>query len=345
MLLDERKNRVLQAIVNDYVATAEPVGSRTLARKYDLGVSPATIRNEMADLEELGLLEQPHTSAGRVPSDRGYRYFVDELMERVNLHLEHEVRIHQAFDRRMRAIDQLVRETAAIVAEISRHAVLVTAPQFGPAVLAEIRLVPLRGGRALVVYLTDTGFVENQIIDLPRPMPAAELERVAELLTAHLRGRGLDALGRGLLRDLQAQLSHCGTVLDQILEFMRGGLYPDDRPRVYVGGTTQILDQPEFRDVSKVRNLLSLLEQQDVVRVLLDAGTRQTGVHVNIGGEIQIEQMQDCSLITATYQVSGQTVGRIGVVGPKRMDYAFVVALVDAIKRHMSEAVARWAGR
>lgn len=337
MRMDERKNAVLQAIVDDYIATAEPVGSRTIARKYQLGVSPATIRNEMADLEELGFLAQPHTSAGRIPSDRGYRYYVDCLMEHRGTTPQEEEIIRRAFERRAREIDVLVRETARILSETTHYTSLVTGPQLAQAAFRQLQLVPMEGDRALLVYVTDTGFVENQVIDLPVEITMVELQRISHVLTERLRGTPVEKLSRQSIQQLQNELIRYSSLLEQTLDFLGRGMAPGEKQRVYLGGTTNILSQPEFKDVDKVRSLFQVLEQEDVVTNVLTEGAGERGVHVTIGEELSVREMHDCSMVSATYSVGDRTIGRIGVIGPKRMEYAKVVSVVESVTERLAE--------
>jgi heat-inducible transcriptional repressor len=341
MALDDRKSQVLRAVIEDYINTAEPVGSRTIARKYQLGVSPATIRNEMADLEELGYLEQPHTSAGRIPSDRGYRYYVDTLMETRQVSLQEQETIRLAFERRIHEVDVLIRETVRLLSESTNLATVAAGPQLRSVRFRELHLLPLGGERALLVYVTDSGFVENQVFDLPVEVTMLELQRISGLLTEHLRGRSVESLSRHSLQQLHDELRRYGTLLEQTLDFLTAAQQPGDRQRLYVGGTANILNQPEFRDVDKVRTLFSVLEKEDLMQEVLGTDDRGPGVSVQIGEEIRLREMQDCSVVTATYRVGGNTVGRIGVIGPKRMEYAKVVAVVENVSRYLNDRLDR----
>lgn len=335
--MDDRKNRVLQAIIDDYIATAEPVGSRTIARKYRLGVSPATIRNEMSDLEELGYLEQPHTSAGRIPSNRGYRYYVDSLMDVHEVGPTEEDQIRRTFQRKMLEIDTLIRETARLLSETTHLTAVVSGPQLRKALIRDVQMVPVGPDKALLVYVTDTGFVENQMIELPIEVTMVEIQQVSGVLTEHLRGKSLETLSQGAIRQMNEALQAYGALVEQTLSFLEERLLPTDRRRVYLGGTSHMLEQPEFRQVEKVRPLLNLLERDDLVTDLLDAGPTDQDVSVMIGEEIHLRELQDCSMVSATYRVGDRTIGRIGVIGPKRMDYSKVVALVDSVTKHLSE--------
>jgi len=337
-VIDDRKNKVLQAIVEDYVATAEPVGSRTIARKYNLGVSPATIRNEMSDLEDMGYLEQPHTSAGRIPSDRGYRYYVDCLMPEYSMSRAERERISQTFKRKIREIDVLVRETARLLSDTTHLTAVISGPQFGKAVFKEIRLVPLGRDRALMIYITDAGQIENQVLELPVEVTMLEFQQVSEVLNEQLRGQRVDSLSRGALQALHRELSKYGILLEQALYFLEERMEPGERRRLYFGGTTHMLDQPEFRDVNKLKSLLSFLEQEDVVAEVLQLDRETDKVEIQIGEEIRLRELADCSIVTVTYRLGDKTIGKMGVIGPKRMEYAKVVSVLNSVAAYLSEA-------
>lgn len=339
MPMDDRKNRVLQAIVDDYVNTAEPVGSRTIARKYRLGVSPATIRNEMSDLEELGYIEQPHTSAGRVPSDRGYRYYVDCLMESQDLHDGEREQIRRAFERRLREMDALIREGARILSDATHLTGVALGPQIGRAAFKEIRLVPVTRDRALLVYITDAGFMENTLVDLPVEVTLLELQQISQLLSEHLKGQQVEVLSRGALQELERELNRYGSLLEQTLAFLSESIRPGERQRIYLGGATHLLSQPEFRDIDKARTLFRVLEQEDLVGTLLERSAGDEHAVAQIGEEIKVRELTDCSIISAAYHVGDKLVGRIGVLGPKRMEYAKVIGIVDAVTQRMTEAI------
>lgn len=339
--MEDRKSKVLQAIIEDYVATAEPVGSRTIARKYNLGVSPATIRNEMSDLEELGYLEQPHTSAGRVPSDRGYRYYVDCLMQTQDVTANDNAMIRRTFERKVREIDTLVRETARLLSDTTQLTAVVAGPQMEKAAFKELRLVPLGGDKAVLVYITDSGFIENQVLELPVEVTMLELQRVSDILNDQLRGQRVESLSRAALQSLQRELSKYGALLEQALQFLDQRMDPAERHRLYLGGTTRMLNQPEFRDVDKLRTLLGLLEHEDVVAGVLEVGGKDDQVSIQIGEEIRVRELTDCSVISTTYRLGDQVVGKMGVIGPKRMEYGRVVGLMNSITRHLSESAQR----
>lgn len=337
MALDDRKNKVLQAVIEDYVATAEPVGSRTIARRYHLGVSPATIRNEMSDLEDLGYLQQPHTSAGRIPSDRGYRYYVDCLMENQAVSSTDQEAIRRTFERKIREIDTLVRETARLLSDTTHLTAVMSGPQIKKAHFQELRLVPLGGDKAVLVYITDSGFVENQVLELPVEVTMLELQRVSETLNEQLKGQPVEALSRAAIRTLQQELRKYGALFEQALMFLEPKLDAGEKHRLYLGGTTHILTQPEFRDIDKVRGLLELLEDEKSITELLEASSADERPVIQIGEEIKLRELQDCSIVSATYRLGGEVIGKVGVIGPKRMEYARVVSIMNAVTRELEE--------
>lgn len=339
--MDDRKSKVLQAIIEDYVATAEPVGSRTIARKYNLGVSPATIRNEMSDLEELGYLHQPHTSAGRIPSDRGYRYYVDCLMPEHQMTPAEQEAIRRTFERKMREIDVLVRETARLLSETTRLTAVISGPQMEKATIQELRLVPLGTDKAVLIYITDTGFVENQVLEIPFELTMLELQHISDVLNEHLRGQRVEMLSRTALQSLSRELARYSALLEQTLLFLSQRIEPGERTRFYLGGTTNMLDQPEFRDVTKLRGLLTVLEHEDIMADLLDVENETEGVTIQIGEEIRVRELSECSVVSATYRLGDRVVGKMGVIGPKRMEYARVVSIMNAVTNVLTETHSR----
>lgn len=341
MEMDDRKGQVLKAIICDYVQTAEPVGSRTIAKKYRIGVSPATIRNEMADLEEMGYIEQPHTSAGRVPSSRGYRYYVDYLMDTANLTREEEERIRQVFKRRIGELDTLIQRTARLISETTNYTSLVSGPQTGQSLFRQLQIMPVAADRAMLIMVTESGMIENELIEMPVEITMMELTRISGLISDQLKGQTMDRLSFKDLEVLIGEISRYKALLEQTADFLGRGARNDRQERIYLGGTTNILGQPEFRDVGKVKSLLEVLEQEKVVRDILVDGSEgpahsESEVGIAIGEEIRYQEMRECSLISTTYRIGGELVGRIGVLGPKRMEYAKVVAVLEEVARQLS---------
>lgn len=337
--MDERKRRVLDALITDYIATAEPVGSRTLARKYRLGVSSATIRNEMADLEELGFLEQPHTSAGRIPSDKGYRYYVDQLMKPDTLGETEVDRIRALYQVRVRQLHWFIHQTARLVSELTAYPSVVLAPAVEDAKLFDVRVLPLGPDAVLLVLQTEAGMIQNHTLSLPGGFSVRELKALAEEFTREFRGMSIKDLKDRILDPLAADATPYRALWQEALGWLAEGDADDDR--VTIAGPLNILNYPEFRDVEKVRRVLGFLEQEAALDQLVQSYPMD-GIQVMIGTESSIDQIYDCSVVTATYRVGHHVVGRLLVLGPRRMHYARVIAIMQAVSEELSRAL-HWA--
>lgn len=335
MELDARKRKVLEAIIIDYIATAEPVGSRTIARKYNLGVSSATIRNEMADLEEMGLIEQPHTSAGRVPSDAGYRYYVDCIMEKNILASEAQMFIKNSFHIKKKQLEELIQISLKMLSSMTSYTSLVLAPQLGNSTLQLIQLMQVEPGKALIVIITDGGRIENQIIDIPEAVTKMDLEIVSAVLNQKFKGLAVKDWDKTILKAVQSQFLKQQRVVSLALEFLDSLLREETDDKVYLAGALNIFNQPEFKDVSKVKNILELLENEGTLSSMLKNEVEE-GIQVKIGGENKYESIKECSLITATYKVDGRTLGTIGLLGPTRMQYAQAISILEFLTETLS---------
>lgn len=346
MTLDERKQKVLQAIIKDYIFTAEPVGSRTIAKKYDLGVSPATIRNEMSDLEELGFIEQPHTSAGRIPSDRGYRYYVDCLMKKKKLTKDEQKNILSGYRTKVQDIGTVLQRTNTILSNITNYTSLVTGPQFNKSNLRHVQLMPLDNGRALVVVVTDNGMAQTRMIDLPNTINDIDLQKISQVMNAKLQGLSLEHIKLTLIKEIYSELSKHRNIFDAAMDLVQETLNLNQDEKVYLAGTLNILNQPEFSDINKVKTLLSLLEQDKVLKnILCDMTTANEGIAVTIGGENKVEGLHGCSTVTATYEVDGRVIGSVGIIGPTRMDYEKAISIVEFMTQHLSKMMKEFYGR
>lgn len=336
MRMDERKQQILLAIIKDYINTAEPVGSRTISRKYDLGVSPATIRNEMADLEEMGFIEQPHTSAGRIPSNLGYRYYVDCLMQREELTQEEESSIRRGYQNKVREVREVINCTGRMLAKLTNYTALVSTPMLGKSVYKHIQLVSMGPGQAILIVVMDTGAVQHQMMTVPESMTQQDLEQISGVLNAKLQGKTMDNIRLTLIKEVYFELSKHRNILDLAFQLMQDRLTLVKEDKIYLDGVFNILNQPEFHNVEKVKVLLSLLEQEETLRDMLEGRDDSLGVTVKIGNEITRQEIQNCSMVTATYHVGDRILGTIGVLGPTRMDYARVVTVVDCMTRNLS---------
>lgn len=330
MGLDKRKRQVLYAIVHDYIQTAEPVGSRTISRRYELGVSPATIRNEMSDLEEMGYLEQPYTSAGRIPSDRGYRFYVDFLLRVPSLTQQEIELMKRVLSLRMSSAEEIVQQLAKLLSALSNYTAIVLGPSQVQARLRQVQLVPVSSRQIYLVGVTDGGLVLNRMVEIPVAVEVESLAYLQQWLNQRLAGLTLEQIKATSLAELQHDMRISIDLFEAIVNELLGGLKQPEAGKVYLGGTTNILNQPEFHDLQKVRTILELLEEDALVWEAI-AQVAGKGVSVSIGTENPLSAMHDCSLITAEYQLGGGLVGHFALLGPTRMNYERVLALVQGV--------------
>jgi len=333
-VLDERKRQVLFAIVRDYIETAEPVGSRTIARRYALGVSPATIRNEMADLEELGFLEQPHTSAGRVPSDRGYRFYVDTMHNLPELTSAEASLIKKHLGGKLRGQELILEATARLLSSLTNYTSIVITPAQVKPRLRLIQVVPLADRRAVLMIVTDTGMVANEVVELPAGLSVDDLGELCAYLNYHYVNLPLD---RMQAIEMAGSLNRRVAAFEKAMDNLIAGLECRESERVVLGGATNILNQPEFRDVGKLRAILRVLEEHDLVFKLVTTSAANPA-SVSIGAENPLDELRDCSIITATYRMGGGQIGHLSVLGPTRMEYPRVISLLNFVSRFISES-------
>ena len=339
-MLDERKQRILQAIINDYISSAEPVGSRTIARKYDLGVSPATIRNEMADLEMLGYLEQLHTSSGRIPSSKGYRFYVDDLLPPQPMSDKEKALIDKWYKAKVKRVEEVFQETAKIISRVTKNISLVLAPQLSQAAFRCLQFLPLDEHRAIAVIMTDAGFVENKIVPIPDGADFADFQRMSVVINSCLSGQTLESIHPDSLRRIRDEIMD-ESLYEAALEIIHRSLDSEKKERLYLGGTTQMLSQPEFRDVEKVKDILLMLEEEQLLKDILHAHLGQ-GLAVTIGRENKYSGIQDCSIITATYHLDGELLGTIAVLGPTRMEYGKAMSLLKYMNHNLAEVIKKF---
>jgi len=338
--VDERKKKILKAIVQDYIATAEPVGSRTIAKKFELGVSPATIRNEMADLEEMGLIEQPHTSAGRIPSDSGYRYYVECLMDPLVLDEEEKKNINREINSRLDEIQEVLEYTGKLISQVTSLTSLVMSPKSRNNILNKLYFLPYEKGKAIMVTVKENGSVENHIVDIGEDTTLEELQVLANIFNEKLGGTRVQDFKKGLLNEICSELSRKRRMIDGmlgILQRMFEEKEDENTERVYLGGILNMLNQPEFKDINKVKNLFSIFEENSKLIELLHPTQKQKGLNVMIGAENPNTAFKDCSIISATYHINGKQVGSIGVLGPTRMDYRKAISIVDYMTKSLTE--------
>jgi heat-inducible transcriptional repressor len=337
--LSERARQVLQALLFEYTVTAEPVGSRELAKKYALGLSPATIRNTMSDLEDMGYLAQPHTSAGRVPTDKAYRYYVDGMMGHPELTRGEAHRLQRQVSGARSEIDDLMESTSAQLSELSRYAAVILAPPLQHTRLERVDLIPVERDRAIVVLATETGWGMSRILSFEETVPRSEVREVARLLTERYAGL--------TFQEIRSQVSDAvpAPAAERVLRvaaYVARKVFQSlwDR-NLYIGGAMHMLDQPEF-GIGTIRALLKTFEEKRQLIELLTARAQTSGdVQVVIGSEMPYQEMQETSLVAASYRFHDRVLGVLGVVGPRRMPYAKIVPLVEYTARLVSRRLTR----
>ncbi|OOB79228.1 MAG: heat-inducible transcription repressor HrcA [Epulopiscium sp. Nele67-Bin001] len=330
--MNDRKIRILEAIIQDYIQTGSPVGSRTLSKKYDLQLSSATIRNEMSDLEELGLITQPHTSAGRIPSDKGYRLYVDTLMDRSDLAPDLDLIIVKMLQDKINNIDLLLEETARLVAMMTNYATIASTQTLTEITIKRVQLIYVDLKSVACVIVTEANVIKHHIIFPPTEVDVNLCLMLSEVLNEHLAGMTLKELQKTDVRQLVPDHE---TLVLQIVCAIISILQEEDSSQVFTRGTTNILDFYDFNDLQKARELLELLEQKPYLTKLLSK-TSGNSVNISIGEENALEPMKECSLVTTTYKLGDCTLGTIGIIGPKRMNYAQVVTLLEHISYHIT---------
>lgn len=344
MELNGRKLKILEAIIANYLDTAEPVGSRTISKNYDLGVSPATIRNEMSDLEDLGFIMQPHTSAGRIPSDKGYRLYVDMLMSAKNQDERHIGYLQALMDRAGR-IETLLQEIAMVIAKETNLTAVVSTPQYKKCAVKNIQLIELEVNKVLAVIVTDGNMANNYVFEVQDEIDQPKLNALSFILNNQLHGLNVEEINLPLIEKLKAVAGDQDEVITKVLEVIFQSVQNNDITDVYTSGMLNMLKLPEFSDLAKATTLMETLEKKDQIRQLLlsnyeEENIEHDGVSIRIGAETGIADLEGCSLITTTYHIGGKPLGVIGVIGPKRMDYGNAITslkcLIKEIERKMN---------
>lgn len=338
-MLTDRQLLILQVIVDDFIRSAQPVGSRSLSKKSDITFSSATIRNDMADLEELGFIEKTHTSSGRIPSEKGYRYYVDHLLSPQLLRSEELQKLNSVFVDRFYELEKIVQKSAQILSELTNYTAIVLGPKVRDNKLKKISLVPLNKETAVAIIVTDTGHVENKFINLPPSIDAGQIEKIVNILNDQLVGVPLIELGTKIKNEVSAlfvqHIHNYEHMLDAFAETLK--ITPNEK--LFFGGKTNMLRQPEFHDIEKVRLLLSMIEHEKELYQLIVKNP--LGVHVKIGSENKDPAMENCSLITATYSVGEEQFGTIAILGPTRMDYSRVISLLKLFSNDFSSVLSK----
>lgn len=335
MELTERKLKILQAIINDYVQTAEPVGSRTLSRKLDMSVSPATIRNEMSDLEEMGYLTHPHTSAGRVPSDKAYRLYVNNMMGDFQISPQTRQFINETLKADIDEFDRTIQRAAELLSEITNLASFAVSPKKDEDKLKFVNLLPVDERTVILMIVAESGKISNTALKLRVPYTNEALDILARNITCNYRGRTItEVLTGNIIDDFRTDIEALSQLAGNIMPNFMRTLSDMLNVRLYLDGLSNIFDIPEYSDLTRAKNFVSLFDRKDeFAKKLLD---RDDGMIVTIGTENGDDDLNDCSLITATYHVNGEMVGKIGVIGPTRMKYGEVTSIVKYLTENLN---------
>lgn len=336
--LSEREQKILRNLIEHYVHTADPVGSRVIANKYRMGISPATIRNTMQDLEELGLITQPHTSAGRIPTDTGYRVFVDMLLKPEPLTKAEKTRIENIIKKRkMKGIDAVLSQTSKILGEITAQLGITVAPKFDEGILTRIDLIPVADAKILMIVSVKDGLARSILLEVESDIDLKELRQTETVLNEHLAGLSLGEIRKTLAE----RLSDTGFSPKLIKLFIddENDVWADQRgAALHITGTDNLIIQPEFSDRERLKDFIKLLEEKHELKKILDSQLGAEGIIITIGHENPIAQIQNCSLVTSTYK-AGEVSGTIGVIGPTRMPYSKLVSIVEYTAKSLTDAL------
>ena len=336
--LDERKTKILNAIIRTYLQTGEPVGSRTISKYSDLNLSSATIRNEMADLEELGYIVQPHTSAGRIPSDQGYRFYVDNLM----VEKDREVSEMKEFViQKTEKMEQVLKQMAKMLATNTNYAAMIAAPKSQGGKVKFIQLSAVDEHQLLAVIVLDNNIVKNRMLPIDEPLDNEAILKLNILLNTSLNGLTLEQINLGPISILKEKAGIHSVIVEEILDAIAAAIREDEELEVYTSGATNIFKYPELSDSQKASEFISAFEEKKELKDFLEetvSNEENTGIQIYIGDESPIQKLKDCSVVTATYELGDGMHGTIGIVGPKRMDYENVMDNLKTLKTQLDQA-------
>lgn len=340
--LTSREKKVLQNLISHYIQTADPVGSRLIANKYRMGLSPATIRNTMQDLEEMGLISQPHTSAGRVPTDSGYRVFVDTLLKQEPLTTEEAARIENMIRRGHKGIDAILGQASKILGEITAQLGITIAPKFEEGVLSRIDLVPVAEGRLLVVVAVEAGLARAILMEVESDIGANQLSQMQSVLNERLAGLTLGQIRKTINKRLAD--TGCSPRLIRLFVDPEADIWTDQvDEKIHVTGTDNLISKPEFADRERLSEFVRFLEEKKSLIELIESRSIGEGIVISIGKEISVDKIQDCSIVTSKYK-AGRLTGTIGVIGPTRMPYSKLITIVEHTAKSMTDALTKLKG-
>ena len=327
--MEERNKQILTSVINEYVLTAEPVGSRKLAKKYNINLSSATIRNVMSDLEDMGLLHQPHTSAGRIPTEKALRFYVNSILKVKDLKLREKDRIRKRYQFSELETSDIIKQTSEVLSVLSHQMSIISAPKIIGTVLKHIEFIKISTNRILVIFVSQSGFVQNRIVEDKEDISQGELDKYTNYLGDILVGISLEEVRAKLDEEMQKEKIAYDQLMSKALQLSKKALAEELEPELYVGGKINLLESPEFSEVGRMRTLLQALEEKNLLLTLLDKTMDAEGVQIFIGSEVQLSDMQTLSIITSPYRQGKNVVGALGIIGPTRMDYLNLIPIVE----------------
>lgn len=333
-MLDKRKKKILQAVIDEYINTAEPVSSGALVKKYGLDYSSATVRNELAELENFGYLDKPHTSAGRVPSEKGYRFYVDELLNDQDISIEEIKYIQSKLSTKVNEIEELTKITSSTISEITHYTTVAIGPKVNMQIIEEIKFVLLGSRMLMVVIVTDNGLVKETIIKYDKDITASQVETLNSLFNSKLKGKPLNKIDKPMEEYILSEITYSVDVIKPIIEQINKVI--DEENKIYLEGANKAFDLPEFKSLEIAKNFVNILDTKDLVLDMLNSGIAKD-INVYIGEENDNEQLKDFSVVTFKHSVGDKDLGTIGIIGPKRMDYSKVISVMKYISKKMNE--------
>jgi heat-inducible transcriptional repressor len=336
-VLNKRFRKVLELIIMDYICSAEPVGSRTICKRYGIQLSPATVRNVMADLEDLGYLWQPHASAGRIPTDKAFRFYIDEILAVQSLNQTEREKIRREYRISQYDIPEMMRETSRILSGLSNYAGVILTPKMASTIFKHIQFIRLSVDQILAIFVTSTGAVQNRIIQMENNLSQDELDRISRYLNEMLEGLTLAQVRRRILKEMEGERIAYDNLMKQALKLGHRAFNRQEEKELYIDGKMNILDEPEFADVEKMKSLFRAFEEKSFLITLLDKCLAGEGVQITIGSESELSEMDGCSLISAPYGRLDRTSGILGILGPRRMNYSRVISLVEYTAQLLTE--------
>ena len=336
-MLDDRSKQVLYAVIQCYINTPGPVGSRVVSKKYHFGFSPATIRNIMSDLEEMGYLRQPHTSAGRVPTDSGYRFYVDSLSaEKQQINNSLTAELNKKFELLKKDINSFLDDASKMLSELSHYIGITMSPNTSMTTLSKIELLKYRDNQLAVILFTDEGIIKNKIVPVDPEISQKELNLIAEYINSRFKGHSLDEIKRLILKEMTRERVLCDSLISEAIRICRTA-FSAAPGNIYISGLSEVLRLPEFCDINRIRELLQTLEAKHIIVNLLDNIADAEGTQVIIGAENLLDEMKQFSLVASTYKEGNRPIGTVAIIGPKRMNYQEAISIVDSTAQFITK--------